>query len=215
VAACNLLAESKAPGFAAFLLKSVKIKIEITVSERGQSHVGSFGSSMSNACGVFQVPDGFPPAALYQLMDQPIRDAVVVAPGPHPVFYERQVVEPGVTNQRWVGSADRSVERNLYCLEYLAALLDQSPSELKLQETYSKSIAWSGIERYKVDVISIRGLVIGNFERLKKRCVERNLLSESEAEALRPNLIIAVNDVRKNQTPQLPEIPGVAKVSSP
>jgi hypothetical protein len=148
-------------------------------------------------------------------MDQPIRDAVVVAPGPHPVFYERQVVEPGVTNQRWVGSADRSVERNLYCLEYLAALLDQSPSELKLQETYSKSIAWSGIERYKVDVISIRGLVIGNFERLKKRCVERNLLSESEAEALRPNLIIAVNDVRKNQTPQLPEIPGVAKVSSP
>src|SRR5215510_4149193 len=31
VAACNLLAESKAPGFAAFLLKSVKIKLEIAV----------------------------------------------------------------------------------------------------------------------------------------------------------------------------------------
>src|SRR5215510_13450519 len=31
VAACNLLAENKAPGFAAFLFKNVKIKIEIAI----------------------------------------------------------------------------------------------------------------------------------------------------------------------------------------
>jgi hypothetical protein len=111
VAACNLLAESKAPGFAAFLLKSVKIKLE-------------------------------------------------------------------------------------------------------LREKYSKSIAWSGIKRYKVDVISFRELVIGNSERLKKQCVERKLLSEAEAEALRPNLIITVRDMRENKTPPLPEISGVAKFDS-
>jgi hypothetical protein len=210
VAACNLLAESRAPGFAAFLLKSVKIKVEIAVFERGNvGYGGGIGGGWSG-CGVFQVPDGFPPTARYQLIQEPIRDTVVVAPGAHPVFYERQVIEPGVTNQRGMSVADHSVQRDLYCLEYLAALLGQSASELELRETYSKSIAWSGIERYKVDVISFRELVIGHFERLKKQCIERNLLSEAEAEALRPNLIITVMDMRENKTPPLPEISGVA-----
>lgn len=209
VAACNLLAETKAPGFAAFLLKSLKVKVEITVSESGKTSVGRFGSSSSVGCGVFQVPDGFPPTALYRLTDRPSRDAVVIAPGPHSVFYERQVVEPGVTNQRWGSSYDYGVERDRYRLEYLAALLGQTASQLELQENYSKSIAWTGIQRYKVDVISFRELVTGEFDHLKRQCVEGNLLSESEAEELKPNLIITVTDIRKNKTPPLPEISGV------
>jgi len=215
VAACNLLAESKAPGFAAYLLKSVKIKVEIAVSDGGSKGYGSGLGSGAAGCGVSQVTDGFPPTARYQLILDPKRDAVVVAPGAHPVFYERLVIEPGVTNQRWMSVADHSVQRDRYCLEYLAALLGQSADELGLRETYTDLIAWSGIERYKVDVISFRELVIGNFERVKKRCVEGNLLSESEAEALRPNLIITVRDMRENKTPQLPEISGVAKFSTP
>src|SRR5262249_54503987 len=156
-----LLAESKASGFAAFMLKSVKIKVEIAVSDGGSKGYGSGGpSGGSNACGVFQVPDGFPPTARYQLIQEPERDAVVVAPGRHPVFYARQVIEPDVTNQRWMSLADHSVQRDLYCLEYLAALLGQSADELGLRETYSKFIAWSGIVRYKVDMISFRELVI-------------------------------------------------------
>jgi hypothetical protein len=145
------------------------------------------------------------------LIREPKRDAVVVAPGAHPVFYERRVIKAGVTNQRWMSVSDYSVQRDRYCLEYLAALLGRSASELELRETYSELITWSGIQRYKIDVISLRELVTGNFERLKKQCVERNLLSQSEAEALRPNLIITVQDLRENKTPRLPDIPGVAK----
>lgn len=217
VAACNLLAENRAPGFASFLLKSLKIKIEIAVSDEGTRGYGYGigGSSHASGCGVSQVTDGFPPTARYQLIQEPERDAVVVAPGVHPVFYRRQVIEPCVTNLRGTSVADHSVQRNLYCLEYLAALFYQSVSELELRETHYKSIAWSGTQRYKVEVISFREFVIGNFERLKKRCVELNLLSEAEAEALKPNLIIRVMDMRENKTPKLPEIPGVAKVTSP
>src|SRR5262249_34080414 len=102
-------------------------------------------------------------------------------------------------------------ERDLYCLEYLAALLGQSASELEFRETYSESIAWTGTQRYKVDVISFRELRKGNFERLKKRCVEKELLSESEAEVLKPTLIITVSGLRVNKPPPLPEISGVAK----
>jgi len=210
VAACNLLAETKAPGFAAFLLKSVKIKIEIAVSDGGSRGYGTGGGSSSAiGCGVSQVTDGFPPTARYQLIQNPERDAVVVAPGRHPVFYKRQVTEPGVTNQRWMSDADHSVQRDRYRLEYLAALFDQSVSELGLRERYSNSIAWSGTQRYKVEVISLRELVTGNFERLKKQSIERNLLAEAEAEALKPNLIITVMDLRENKTPPLPEISGV------
>ena len=211
VAACNLLAESKAPGFAALLLKSLKIKIEIAVSESGNRMYGSGVSSGSSACGGSGITDDFPPTARYKLIPDPKRDAVVVAPGPHPVFYERQVFGTGMS---WTSVDDQSVPRDRYCLEYLATLVDQSVSELELREMYSKSIAWSGIQRYKIEVISLRELVAGNFERLKKQCVERNLLSESEAEALRLNLNITVNDLRKNKTPPLPDISGVAKFDS-
>ena len=214
VAACNLLAESKAPGFAALLLKSLKIKIEIAVSERGNRMYGygSGVSSGSSACGGSGVTEDFPPTARYKLIQDPKRDAVVVAPGPHPVFYERQVFGTGMS---WTSDDDQSVPRDRYCLEYMATLFDQSVSELELRETYSKSIAWSGIERYKVEVISFRELVAGNFERLKKQCVERDLLSEEEAEALKPNLTITVRDMRENKTPPLPEILEMAKFSRP
>ena len=212
VAACNLLAENRAPGFAAFLLKSVKIKVEIAVSDKGNKGYG-YGSGGSYGhgigCGGSQVTDGFPPTARYQLIQEPELDAVVVSPGLHPVFYRRQVIEPCKTNQRWMSAADHSAKRNLYCLEYLAALFYQSVSELELRETYYKAIAWSEAQRYKVEVISLRELVTGNFERLKKRCVELNLLSEAEAEALKPNLIITVRDLRENKTPPLSEISGV------
>lgn len=214
VAACNLLAESKAPGFASFLLKSLKIRVEIAVSEGGNKGSMGGGSSSSIGCGVSQVADGFPPTAYYQLTDEPKRDAVVVAQGAHPIFYQRQVIEPGVTNQAWMSSYDHSVERDRYCHEYLAALLDQTASGLELRERYSKSIAWSGAQGYKVEVISLMELVTGNFERLKKQCVDKELLSESEAETLKPNLILTVNDLRKNKTPPLPEISGAAKVTT-
>jgi len=206
VAACNLLAETKAPGFAAYLLKRVKINVEIVVSERGNIGWGSGGMWGSGGCGFSsQVTNDFPPTFRYQLAQEPKRDAVVVAPGMHPVFYERFAFGSG-------GSfSDQGVDRDRYCLEYLASLLGQSASELELRETYSKSIVWSGIERYKVDVISLRELVKGNFERLKRRCVEKELLSESEAEALKPNLIITVRDMRQNKTPPLPEISVVAR----
>ena len=211
VAACNLLAETKAPGFAAFLLKSVKIKIEIAVSDGGSGGIGTGGPSCAMGGAVSQVTDGFPPTARYQLIQKPERDAVVVAPGLHPVYYKRQEIEPGIKNQNWMSVAEHSVKRDLYCLEYLAALFGQSVSELGLRETYYKSIAWSGTQHYKVEVISLRELVIGNFERLKKQCIERDLLSDAEAEALRPNLIITVMDMRKNKTPPLPEISVVIR----
>jgi hypothetical protein len=206
VAACNLLAESKAPGFAAFLLKSVRIKVEIDVYEKGNRGIGrGFGGSSSCCGGSSHGPNGFPPTYRYELTPGARRDAVVVAPGAHPVFYERRDFGAGGC------PIDYPVDRDRYCLEYLASLLDQSVSELGLRENYSKSIVWSGAQSYKVDVISLRALVMGNFDFLKRRCVESGLLSESEAEALKPNVVVTVNDLRENNTPPLPEIPGVAK----
>jgi hypothetical protein len=76
-------------------------------------------------------------------------------------------------------------------------------SQLEIRE---RSIVWAGIEQYKVEAMSFKDLVEGNFERLKRRCVEKELISESEVEALKPNLIITVKDLRENKTPQLPEI---------
>jgi hypothetical protein len=210
IAACNLLTEGKAPGFAAFLLKSVKITVEITVSEGGgmSGGVGS-GGSIAIACGLStHLPNDLPPISVYKLTQEQTRDAVVIAPGAHPIYYERRDFGSGAS------FTDHGIPRDLYCLEYLAALINQSVSQLGIRERYSKSIAWSGIQSYKVDVISFRELVKGNFERMKKQCVERNLLSETEAEALKPNLLVTVTDLRENKTTPLPDISETAKFTT-
>src|SRR5262245_33931613 len=178
VAAFNLLTESKAPGLAAVLLKDVKIKIDIAVSEGNKGYVsGGLWSCVSD--GVWMTPDGFPPTALYKLIDTPKRDAVVIAPGAHPVFYERQTVEPSVSNQRGFGAVDNGVDRDRYRLEYLAALLDQHIEELRLREKYYHSFTWAGAERYIREVARIREGVIKDSDELKKRLVEKGLLSDS------------------------------------
>jgi hypothetical protein len=211
VMACNLLAETRAPGFAEFLLRSLEIELNVVVSDKGGVGSGR-GSGFAIGCGASgQYPDGFPPIAIYRLIDEPKRDAVVIAPGPHPVFYEREVYWLNSTNQRSGGSRDQSVDRNLYRMEYLAFLLNKGVEELKLKNFYHHTIIWAGSKHYTTEVMRLKESIIKDFEHLKTTLVERELLSESEAEGLAPNLILTELDFRQNKSSPLPEVPGLNK----
>jgi len=204
VAACNLLTEIKAPGFTAFLLKDLKISIDITVVSQGRYGYG-FGSGGGSivGCGAsVSITDGFPPVAFYRLKDEPIRDAVVIAPGIHPIFYERRLYYPG--NPVGISESVTGIDKDRYTIEYLAALLDKRIDELELKAAYSHSIVWTGTEGYRQDVMRIKESVIGDFSQVKKHLTEVELLTTSEAEEVKPNLNIRITDLRRNKKYQLP-----------
>jgi hypothetical protein len=210
VTACNLLEETKAPGFAEFLLRDLETEISLLVTDPGTIGAGSGGGYASSGCGpnMSEVPEDFPPIATYRLTDELSRDGVVIAPGPHPVLYDRDLNEPGIVHRPW---SDKSIDWNEYRLEYLALLLERPTTELRLRKSYTHVITWANSKQYASEVIKIRESVIGDFEDLKKRLIDKERLTNSEAEELKPNMILNVIDARKNKTVPLPEIQGFLK----
>jgi hypothetical protein len=204
LAICNLLTETKSPAFVLRLMSDIKIKISLTISEDGNIGTGGGVSGSSVGCGVASTPDGFPPTALYRLVEQESRGAVVVAPGPHPIYYERQIVQPGVAGQTGVSSSETFRDRDKFRMEYLAVLLQTTIEGLKLNPQLSFSIAWNGTEHYKKEVKHIREKVEGSYKALIKELIERGLLSSQEAGTLAPSISIFVQDLRRDKRIQLP-----------
>ncbi len=154
LAACNLLAGTKAPGFAAGLIKEMKIEVRITVSDPRNGGIGmSIGSGgFSAGDGIFSVPDGFPPTAVYSLKKYASYGEIVATPGPHQIYYERHVAQPGVSGQIGVGSVDDTSSRDPYRLEYLAALLKTTVEDLKVELSPFHLITWQGSDKYRREI---------------------------------------------------------------
>lgn len=66
-AICNLLASSRANGFAARLLRDITIKVSLLVSEKSHNALGVGGGGQGGVvgCGAFGMPKGFPPTSIY------------------------------------------------------------------------------------------------------------------------------------------------------
>ena len=208
MAVCNLLTEVKAPGFAAILLRDVKINVSIAVSDDGNVGYG-MGSGLGGGigCGVYQGLDGFPPVVIYKLVDSASRGAVVIAPGKRPVYYLRWAGRPGVSGQGPPFSrGDQGGDEDRKRIEYLAALLDTNKEGLNFDTKYFYSIAWEGPEHFKHEVARVSKEVRESYQRLVERLMEKNLLFEWEAEELKPEITLQVQDFREDQTTGLPDV---------
>jgi hypothetical protein len=84
--------EDKAPGLASHLLRTVRLRLTITVSEGGNIIFGgSAGPPWGVGHGIGQRPAGFPPHAEYCFEFAPRAGLLVLTQGPRPVFYSRSV----------------------------------------------------------------------------------------------------------------------------
>lgn len=196
LAACNLLATARAPGFAAQLLREIKIVISVTVVDQDHGPgVGGGGAGGSVGDGGYSAPRGFPPWFQYRLTTYPLRGDVVVAPGPHTVYYRRQF--------GW-SSYDTEDDRDQYRREYLALLLGRDLRWFNFDPRPYQTIHWKGSEEYTRAIGDLWKEKQTMFRILVNDLQQRDLLSEEEAASLKPNISLVVRDLRNDNSISLP-----------
>jgi hypothetical protein len=215
VAICNLLSKIKSPEFATQLLSEVEIEATVRVydSQIGGAN-GGFGRGIGTGCGgdgIFSVPEGFPPIAIYKLTERTNFGNVVVAPGRHPIYYERLVVKGG--QQKGVGTSSTAIRKDDYIIEYLAELLDTSDEEIKACVKPNFEIILQHIKNYSTEIDSIGKKVEHLYSSLLKRFTEKNIFNQSKALSIKGRLEIRVYDFRNDRTLPLPELPQVKVIT--
>jgi len=209
VAACNLLAQTEARGLAAHLLSEMTLELSIVVTDPNSGVSFGMGVGCTSSCGGGGVPSppiGFPPIAVYRLVDDARNGRVVVAPGPRTVYYQRTVIgsenggglDPGRYQMPW--------DKDRYVLEYLATLLKTTTDGLQFTNRASRTIHWKNAAEYRQTFQMYKKEIERSYDQVKNRLIERDLLSAAESEVLTPKITVRVFDERQNKTVKLPDL---------
>lgn len=206
VAVCNLLAEMKTPGFAALMLKELKIHARVYVLESAGRSPGIGGGELwgSVACGVWGAKPSFPPVAHYKFEDHPKRGAVVLSVGKRTIYYQRLLVSG--TRQQGYCRPDSGGNCDQERADYLAALFETSRDQLGIDPQPSFAVVWSEPEQFRSEVEGMRKDIKKKYGDLTARLIASGLLSENETASLKPQVSITVVDSRENTSTPLPEI---------
>jgi hypothetical protein len=199
----NLLAETKAQGFAAALLRGLKLEAEITVLDRETNLGYGYGYNGGGGCGCGgRWPQDFPPVGYYTLVAEARRGAIVFAPGKHPVYYLRTLHLGGCGS---VGDYYASYVRDFYRVEYLVGLLDTTADELKLDERLSHTIVCKNARECRAQLADVRSRIEQAYGEMINGLVEKSLLDASEAAALPPDITFRLHDARQKKSFPLPQ----------
>ncbi|MDQ3917525.1 MAG: hypothetical protein M3348_03535 [Acidobacteriota bacterium] len=205
----NLLAETRAPGFAARLLQELKIEASLYVYDREGGHdysMGGGGGCGGCGRGVSREED-FPPISYYQLTETPSRGATVIAPGRHVVYYTRR------PSANCGGSYTSDSERDRLRVEYLAGLLNTTEEDLKLDARPLREIVCRDARECRRAVAAVRDEIEQSHAALLRRLLEENLLDAPEASGLKPDITLDINDSREEKSFPLPDKLRGVKIS--
>jgi hypothetical protein len=197
----NLLAETRAPGFAARLMAGLKIAGEVYVydyeGERGYGAGGCGGFGCG--CNTFRSPDEYPPVFHHSLTTVSDGGAVVVAPGRRMVYYVRSASPPCGCGESGRGSA-----KDQYRVEYVADLLGTTEEELKLEFRPSREVVCSDAGQCRRALAAVRDEIVGGYAQALKRLLDAGLLDPAEAAELKPDITLRLNDSRDRRPFPLP-----------
>jgi hypothetical protein len=198
----NLLAETRAPGFAARLLRDLKIEARVFVFDHEGPH--NFGMGGGGGCGCGGdapfAPEGFPPVLYYTLVDEAARGAVVVAPGRHPVFYLRAPAR-GNCCGRHVSESDRDFLR----VDYLADLLNTGVGDLKFDVRPFHEVVCKDARQCRRALAALRREIGQSYADLSERLLKESLLDPAEASELKPDITFDLMDFRDDKALPLPD----------
>lgn len=209
----NLLAGARAQGFAARLLKGLKVDANVFVFDReGPHNIGSNGGSGGGCGGSFYMPDddGLPPVSYYALTCDAERGATVVAPGRHVVYFVRSLATGGRGGcENWRPFHDRDDVR----VEYLTDLLNTTEEELKFEAHPWREIVCKDAAQCRRALAGVRDEIAGSHSALLTRLLGESLLDPAEASELKPDITLDITDYRDRKTFPLPDKLGGVTVS--
>ncbi len=213
--ACNLLAETKAKGFAAYLLSEMTIYATVSVhDESGRGGVGGSGSSIGcGGAGAFNVPEDFPPIGFYTLFDAPKAGRVVLATGIEPIYYERQVFDPKKDHSYLGGRSHIGWNKNEYIVGHLTVLLNIRADAFEFKNHLQRYVNWVGLADYQMQISAYKLSISQSYDELENRLIAAELLTPKESETLTPKVVFTVYDYRgdNHKKIKLPDISGEVK----
>jgi hypothetical protein len=204
----NLLAETRAPGFAARLLKDLKINANVAVFDSDGPHGmnGGYGGGCGGGYGMTVRNDEFPPVSYYSLTDNAERNATVVAPGRHVIYY---LSRPFPGGSHGCELRDRDNLR----VEYLADLLNTSEEDLKFGAHLWREVVCKDAAQCRRAIAGVRDEISKSYDALLGRLLKESLLDPAEAGELKPDITLDIMDYRDKRMFPLPDKLRGVKIS--
>jgi len=205
--AADLLLQRKSARLAAILLRGLEIQASITVSKDGMTRAGSGPGIRGWASDGLRAPiRGFPPLAEYTLT-RLATDAVLLADGPVPMYYQRAVLPADQTGPASDGGSDgpNLIQR----FEFLKALHTQAGLTLSVFSSESTSVAWVSQAALDETITSHRADIVARYRGMLNALVGKGFMSDAESSELSsPRIILRIYDARDGV-----ELPPTAPVS--
>jgi hypothetical protein len=200
LAAGNLLAKTRARGFAARLLAGLRIEASVRVYDREGKHDYYGGGNGGHGCGMGgRIDETLPPFGYYHLTAVARRGATVLAEGPQNVYYERTP---------WAGYCDdgwRELERDFVRVEYLAGMLGATEEDLGLDARPFREVVCKDAAQCRKSLAALRDEIRRAYSSALARLLERGLLDAAEAAELKPDITLILTDSREKKNFPLPD----------
>lgn len=218
--ACNLLETAKAPGFAAFLLKEVRIEIEFFVKEKGSDVARTVdpGSGRSKS---YKKSDSFvsldlPPINNYRLTQIRNETSSIIAPGKVTICYKKEACHPGSGTPKIGKYSERSEDEDLSMIlrkpiDYLEDLIDSSTVYMP-RTKYLFTVDWENSQQYVKEIDRICKEVHSPFKSILNNLLNAGWLTKSEANDNGFNVRVELYDFRGDfwgkKLVSLPSVPS-------
>jgi hypothetical protein len=200
-ALANLLAPGPPSGFAALVLRGLRLDLLVTVSDDGNSGTGVGWASSGVADGTGEKPDGFPPHALYRWGSAMTGD-VILSTGPRTLYYSRSVSS---ARQFPVSHPSGPLPDADDRLTYLSATPGRPQIDLKSR--FYLHLAWSDVDTFRERVREEQQKIADQYSRALTDLMTGGHLTAEEVAALPLQLTTTVYDARTDRTLRLPEVP--------
>jgi hypothetical protein len=196
-AAANMLLPTPPQGYAAVLLRKIRTRAHVYVSDDGQGGYGEGSASgVSIGCGFEGEAAGLPPWASYTMTPFAHPGVVVLSMGPKPVYYRRTVAPAGQTPAG--GSVETGGPTTADRLQYIAALLRITVEDLPVQASESHTVIWRGAAELSAAIDRIRADALRRYARLVSMLRERGVFGDGEpAELSADRVEIVIHDARR------------------
>lgn len=202
IAADNLLAACAPARTAALLLPEAAIKILVRVYDDETQLLGE-GRGWGIGCGTIKVPKGLPPTVRYELVRGTVKDAQLIADGPDPISVLRTChTGPSIP----FSGTTESLDESQHAIDLLRWITGDRAKEGLLAAEISIDHPWTNGSNYVAKVGEDVQLRRAAWRTLLAALVEREFISSKSIPAADP-IQVEVEDLRKDQTVPLPELP--------